>query len=280
MKQQIIHEEILIRQDIQAHFSAYEENNAFVPSHWHSHLEILFIASGSMTVVIGNQQLTVRENGFIMINSGEIHSTLCNGVTHVVMLQIPSELLRMSIPDYDYIRFFNSPSVNAHEETAWLLRDLILHMNKLHAEQPMGWQLRFQSLLYEFLYLLYCSFHEKITSAVKVKTERNLMRLELIHSYVKEHYQEPISLEEAARVSGLNPEYFCRFFKKYMGVTFLHYVNTIRLTHICEDLLSTDYTVTELLTRHGFTNYRLFMRMFKQTYGCTPLQRRRQAQLS
>ena len=58
-------------------------------------------------------------------------------------------------------------------------------------------------------------------------------------------------------------------------MTFLEYVNSVRLQHFYEDLLNTDYTVTELLTRNGFTNYKLFLRLFKQTYGCTPMQKRR-----
>lgn len=50
----------------------------------------------------------------------------------------------------------------------------------------------------------------------------------MITSYVKEHYAEDISLQEIARLVSLNPDYFTRFFKKYMGMTFLDYVNSVQ----------------------------------------------------
>ena len=53
-------------------------------------------------------------------------------------------------------------------------------------------------------------------------------------------------------------------------MTFLEYVNSIRLSHIHQDLLNTNYSISELLERHGFTNYKLFSKMFRDTYGCSP----------
>jgi len=35
-------------------------------------------------------------------------------------------------------------------------------------------------------------------------------------------------------------DYFCRYFKKQTGSTFLEYLNLIRLSHIHKDLLTTD----------------------------------------
>ena len=72
----------------------------------------------------------------------------------------------------------------------------------------------------------------------------------------------------------------CRFFKKHMGVTFLEYVNSIRLSHIHQDLLETDEAISVLLERHGFLNYRLFVRMFRNAYGCSPSALRREASLA
>lgn len=82
-------------------------------------------------------------------------------------------------------------------------------------------------------------------------------------------------MRQAAQAAALNPEYFCRIFKKYTGSTFLDYVNQVRLTHIYEELISTDDTVTDILARNGFTNYKVFCRMFRETYGGTPTQLRR-----
>lgn len=82
-------------------------------------------------------------------------------------------------------------------------------------------------------------------------------------------------MHQAAETAALSPEYFCRIFKRNTGITFLEYVNQVRLTHIYEELLSTEDTVTDILARNGFTNYKVFCRMFRETYGATPIQVRR-----
>ncbi|WP_418442929.1 AraC family transcriptional regulator, partial [Blautia sp.] len=51
-------------------------------------------------------------------------------------------------------------------------------------------------------------------------------------NYISENYKRPISLDEIAGVAYLQTGYFCRFFKKKMGVTFLEYQNEYRLSFI------------------------------------------------
>lgn len=60
------------------------------------------------------------------------------------------------------------------------------------------------------------------------------------------------------------------FFKKNMGMSFLEYINEVRLTHIYQDLIHTDTPISILTEENGFSNQKLFNRLFKELYGCTP----------
>ena len=266
------HEEVHIQPEIQSHYLSYEANDYLISRHWHPHLEILYIAKGDLYVGTGDNSFLLSQGQMAVINSREIHSTRCVGLTKVILLQVPYEILRSSIPNFEQIRFRNQVLVTSSKDDPG---KLILELNAIYEKKENGWQLRFQSLLYQLLYEIYRLGHEEVSPAMRLKSERNLTRLESITEYVQEHYAEPITLEEAAQIVGFNPEYFCRFFKKYMGVTFFTYVNTIRLTHIHDELLTTEDTVTTLLERHGFRNYRLFRRMFREAYGCTPMKLRK-----
>ena len=62
-----------------------------------------------------------------------------------------------------------------------------------------------------------------------------------------------------------------------MGVTFLEYQNEIRLSHIYQDLITTTDTLQDILERHGFTNYKLFRRVFFDHFHATPSQVRKQS---
>ena len=91
-----------------------------------------------------------------------------------------------------------------------------------------------------------------------------------VKSYIEEHHIERLSLEEVSGRFYLSREYFSRFFKENMGVTFSKYLNQIRLMHIYHDLCSTKENILDITEKHGFTNYKLFNKMFQETYGCKP----------
>ena len=107
------------------------------------------------------------------------------------------------------------------------------------------------------------------------KESRQIARLKDVLRYVAKNDQEPIALKEAADIASLNQDYFCRMFKKCMGVTFLEYVNQVRINHIHEGLLATEDSITDILEHNGFTNYKVFSRMFKAQFGMTPRELRK-----
>lgn len=64
-----------------------------------------------------------------------------------------------------------------------------------------------------------------------------------------------------------------------MGISFLQYVNQVRISHIYHDLVHTDLTIQEISEKNGFTNQKLCNRMFKELYGCTPSKIRKSLKL-
>ena len=231
-----------------------------------------------MDTGINNAIYHLKRGDLIIINSGDIHFTRCRDYAKIYVLQVPYPLLNTHIPNYDYVRFQDSDGSVVFSNPAKVdeLSRLMIQMYEITLEQKPGYTLLFSSKLYQFLFILFQRYHTDISSRTKQKSDRNLIRLKQVMNYVKSHYTQPISLEDAAQILSLNPEYFCRYFKKYMGMTFLEYVNSIRLYHIHQDLLNTNYSVSELMDRHGFTNYKLFSKMFRNTYGCPPGMFRRQ----
>ena len=280
-----IHENVIVEPNLQVRCFSYEDAGVRVPAHWHHSLEILLIDTGSMEVNMNDTRLQLQMGDFVLINSGDIHSTSCSEHARICVLQIPYPFLKSNIPEYDHIRFRTGSC--GKEETDRTFRLLLRQLQECGGQnlrpqkQPQpelspGLSLHFKSLLYELLYL--CVLRYQLPEADRggrfSDTER--ARLIAVTDYVNAHYTEPVTLQEAAAVVALNPEYFCRFFKKSMGITFLEFVNQVRFSHVCRDILHTDQSITEILARHGFTNYKLFRRMFHETYGCTPSAKRKE----
>ena len=273
-----MHEKVITTDSLPARSFSYSSADQLITNHWHNSLEVLYIASGKMDTGINNAIYHLKRGDLIIISSGDIHFTRCRDYAKIYVLQVPYPLLNTHIPNYDYVRFQDSDGSVVFSNPAKVdeLSRLMIQMYEITLEQKPGYTLLFSSKLYQFLFILFQRYHTDISSRTKQKSDRNLIRLEQVMNYVKSHYTQPISLEDAAQILSLNPEYFCRYFKKYMGMTFLEYVNSIRLYHIHQDLLNTNYSVSELMDRHGFTNYKLFSKMFRNTYGCPPGMFRRQ----
>lgn len=267
-----MHEKVITTDSLPARSFSYSSADQLITNHWHNSLEVLYIASGKMDTGINNAIYHLKRGDLIIINSGDIHFTRCRDYAKIYVLQVPYPLLNTHIPNYDYVRFQDSDGSVVFSNPAKVdeLSRLMIQMYEITLEQKPGYTLLFSSKLYQFLFILFQRYHTDISSRTKQKSDRNLIRLEQVMNYVKSHYTQPISLEDAAQILSLNPEYFCRYFKQYMGMTFLEYVNSIRLYHIHQDLLNTNYSVSELMDRHGFTNYKLFSKMFRNTYGCPP----------
>ena len=55
-----------------------------------------------------------------------------------------------------------------------------------------------------------------------------------------------------------------------MNLSFLNYLNEVRLAHVYHDLQTSDLPISEIMLQNGLTNQKLFNRTFKELYGCTP----------
>lgn len=82
-------------------------------------------------------------------------------------------------------------------------------------------------------------------------------------------FKSPISLNDAARVFGYNKNYFCKKFKSFTGVTYLDYLNTLRISEACR-LLRSGMSVSDVCEACGFTNSSYFIQLFKSKMGVTP----------
>lgn len=277
--EEISHEQIHYETETGMRLEITEENNCFVSKHWHNSFEIIHILKGNMLLTVGNRNYSLSDGGFAVVNSKTIHSTVCRKSCRYLLLQIPYETIRRNIPDIDIvmIRCICLSGQNASGNLAQIKE--ILKKITAFCESPhnSGYLLMQHSLVYELLYYLVINFKTGVDPELKKKADRNIQRLGVVLQYVRQHYAENITLSDAASAVALNREYFSRFFKKYMGMTFMDYVFAIRLEHAYDDIVSTDYSIGEIAEQNGFEkNYKLFVRRFRQQYGCNPGEKRKQ----
>ena len=111
------------------------------------------------------------------------------------------------------------------------------------------------------------TFYKKDLMVEYVDTTRNI---KTILDYIGDNYTEPITIDELAEKVGLSKHYFMRFFKKYLGMTCIEYINDYRLNVAANLLLTTSCQITEVASRVGISNLSYFNRIFKKKFAMTP----------
>ena len=258
-------------------FNVLWHNRDYTAPHWHNGLEILYLLEGSEDCYLGEEEcIRMKKGDFLVINSRVVHSVQCPRQCREMLIQIPYPMMKRFISQIDGLEFVCEKITGKKQRMdTFLVESALSTLAELHPFQSPEETLEFYSQIYHLLAVLVKDFSVSVTSDKMEISEKYMERLGMITSYVKEHYMEEISLQEIARLVSLNPDYFTRFFKKYMGMTFLDYVNSVRMEHVVRDLQRTDLSVQKLQEIHGFTNYKLFMKMYKSRFESTPGKMRR-----
>lgn len=243
-----------------------------VPIHWHEYVEFIWLLEGHMTAIVQADTYELEPGDLLAINSGELHMTRissCFAECPYVLIQVSARRLKEVLPDQELLRFTPCLRRKEIEQTPEIFRSLQA-MRDLFEENADGYQLLFTARFFEFLYGMYRYHSGRALRKSENASARDLNRIMDVVGWTQENFRQPLSLEEAASHIGISKEYFCRIFKKYTGQTFLDYLSMIRTTHFYEDLQTSDQSIPMLMEQNGLTNYKTFMRTFRQLYGTTP----------
>lgn len=99
----------------------------------------------------------------------------------------------------------------------------------------------------------------------------------LLH-YIHQNLDQPLSLEELAQQSCWSRWQLQRVFHNETGLTVANYVRELKLSEAAERLLSGSERVIDVAMALGFNSEISFSRTFKQHFGLSPSQYRKQGQ--
>ncbi len=94
--------------------------------------------------------------------------------------------------------------------------------------------------------------------------------VERVRTFIERNFERDIPLEEAAARARFSPHYFSRAFKVHTGMTFVDYVNAVRVDRAKRLLRDSDLTIKEIAAAVGIGDPNYFSRVFKQHARLTP----------
>lgn len=101
-------------------------------------------------------------------------------------------------------------------------------------------------------------------------------QISCIVTYIKENYEKPIGLADAAEYIRLSENHLSTLFKEVTGINFLQYLNGYRLNMAIDMMKEGGVNISEIAPKCGFQNPGYFAKIFKRYFGMTPTQFRDQ----
>ena len=249
--------------------------SAYTPPHWHQAIELLLFVKGTVTCKFEHSTLRAKAGDLYLINSHEVHETKCSRDAVYLCVHILPSRMCQYVPDFDQLQF-SLTFDPADRQKAQAFEQLRLHMEELlHYVRENTHKLEQQAHLFSVTDILVEHFSMAMPLEERNLQRSDMTRLEPILEYTQLHHGEDLTLEGASSAMGLNKEYFCRLFKKNMGVSYLQYLYQVRATAVCRELEISDDPISEIAERHGFRDPKMLSQHFKEIYGCTPSEKRK-----
>jgi YesN/AraC family two-component response regulator len=264
-------------------FSKYVENANSKAHLWHYHpeIELVYINGGSGKRQVGSHVSYYNNGDLILIGSNLPHCGFTNeqtGNKNETVIQMKPDFLGNGFFDISEMKNIRNLFDQAKAGIAFggeTKKEIGRKIEAMEGLTQFDKLLNMLSILNE----LELSDDCKILNAEGFSMEMQMQdndRINMVFNYVKDHFQEAISLEAVAILVHMTVPSFCRYFKKITHKTFTKFVNDYRLVHASKLLAEKPISITEICYESGFNNFSYFNKSFKEFTGKSASQYRQE----
>lgn len=255
-----------------------------VPMHRPDHLEVVVFESGELGYEVEDRVCTLHKNDVIVVGDSIRHRCGPLGASQrearSVVLSFQPHLLHSGAPlgdDVQYLmpfRLQDSSVPNVIPASTGVSREILDFIERIRGELPANSERsRLAVKTYMRMILLMLVNHYSELAEARASLQRhqtNVRRLAPVLNHIEQHYDEPIRIEEAARMCATSSCCFMHLFKQLTGQSFVAHLNHFRINKAQSLLASTDRSISEISLEVGFCNQSYFGVIFRRLTGMTP----------
>ena len=242
--------------------------------HYHPEYELTLIVKGKGRRLIGDNHEYFESGDLVLIGPGLPHTWVSDssmkGKSETVVIQFSVEFIER-FAGLDELSAINKLLLYAKQGIAFkgkysaAVKELIKRLpEKRGVEKITGLMYILNELSKLRSVPLASSFYQPLRGL------ENKKRINKVCQYIQKHAAEALSIQKAAVLINLSPSAFCKFFKRMTGKTFSDYVNDIRITNVCSQLLASDRQIAEIAYGNGFETLTYFNRIFMKKINMRP----------
>jgi len=248
------------------------------PIHCHPEYEINVVMKTEGTRVVGDSEESFADLDIVMTGPYVPHVWKSDLVTnHVITIQFSKELLNFQMINKRLFMPIRQMLVDSMQglqfygEEAARIKDEIIELTKM---QGFGTATKFLEILNS---LAHASRRKLVTNMYESEVlinQSKSRRISKVCRYIEENLSRKISLTDVALLVNMSESAFSHFFKKKTGISFITYVNNLRVAKACDLLASTSLSASEICYDCGFNNKSNFIRIFTKRKNMTPIEYR------
>lgn len=249
--------------------------------HIHMEYELYYLIQGERYYFIDSKTYHVSPGSLVLVPSGTLHRTSDADSTdgHERILLILNEdwinpfLRQTGLPPLS--SYFSQPVIQPDAFKQKYLRRLFDDIYEELATKQANFEVSIKMKITELLILISrCNTSSADISAPFVSQSAKHKKVNEATYYIKEHFREPISLQQVADNIFVSRGYLSNIFNEVTGMKLTEYVNIQRINCAKELLDNTNESITDIANSCGFENITYFERIFRQATGVTPLKYR------
>ena len=258
-----------------AYFDKFSPNTNKVKWHYHPEVELVYINTGVGKRQVGTHLSNYQDGDLILIGSYLPHTGFTKGFEEnqkEIVIQFKPETFENALQNFEELKLINQLLELSKKGIVFegpIKEDIGLRMEGLQYESRIDALLTFVKILYD----LAKEKDKKILNAegyAFISSPNENKRLKTIFNYIRDHFMEPIALEDISAIVFMTPQSFCRFFKKSTNKTFTVFLNEYRINHATKLLSETDSDIKTICYESGFNNLSNFFRNFRKITQLTP----------
>lgn len=248
------------------------------PIHCHPEYEINVVMKTEGTRVVGDSEESFADLDIVMTGPYVPHVWKSDLVTnHVITIQFSKELLNFQMISKRLFMPIRQMLVDSMQglqfygEDAVRIKDEIIELTRM---QGFGTATKFLEILNS---LAHASRRKLVTNMYESEvliSQSKSRRISKVCRYIEENLSRKISLADVALLVNMSESAFSHFFKKKTGISFITYVNNLRVARACDLLASTSLSASEICYDCGFNNKSNFIRIFTKRKKMTPIEYR------
>ena len=258
------------RKLMQFHFIAQAET----ATHYHQNPEIFYVLRGNLDIKIDERLYKLSSGDIALINANKRHTVIGNDELLGARFEIDFHLLAEYMGSMQLLFWCNTVADRNHAYSN--LRRLLDRILTRYFEKDDKDALYLNALYFETLYVLTSNFLVKADDVrLNLEDSQDRMRIRQIQNYVQANYQSQISLNDLADKLYLSNAYLSKYIKKNLGMTFMEYLNNVRLFHAVDELIYSDKNLTHIAYDNGFPTSASFTKTFRDVYKDSPSEYRK-----